>query len=202
MEGFNFSNKFRTQADYNTFIGLDKLNQEYLDNPNPELAPDKPSAAASVPAVSAPTVIQVDTAECNFIEKLENLEVADDPDNIFIDLFNIFNVYYKTLYNRNPSDNLFAGIDTTAENSTNRPSELFYDAVHKYNTAPSQNFTDIFDPETYKEEFKEIPEDYPLYMIQVESEVFVTHSLLSALYHIATYDWVNISWSINQVSEF
>lgn len=142
-----------------------------------------------------------------------NHEQESEPENIQVDLLNtlnvvdilnIFNVYYKTLFVQNPENSLFDGVE--GDTSTNRAMEKLYEEIYRYKTTSETRFKELFDPEQYRKKYlvndPKLPEDYPFYLVQISGQQKVCHSLITVLFYISNFDWCNTEWSINQVNEF
>lgn len=151
------------------------------------------------------------------IEKIENekinledyeLSSEDCEFGTYFDLINIFNVYYKTKYNKNHSANLFDGIDVQDDTSTNRALEIFFNEITNYKNAEKAkkyDFITLYDETEYSKMKESFPEDTSVYNVIVtdsESEKIhkkVTHNLITAMLFIAEFDWINCEWSIMQI---
>jgi hypothetical protein len=158
--------------------------------------------------------------ENNEQEEFDNVEIdlsqyeVSEEDNQFgqyIDLLNIFNIYYKTIFKKTTTASLFEGIDLDDETSTNRALEMFYESMHQYKTSQDDRYVELYDPDEYKEKYmsknKTLPEDYPLYSVtvndtSVDKHEKITHNLITALVFISNHDWINCEWSINQLNNF
>ena len=145
--------------------------------------------------------ITVDANESDDDDETEYVEYEN-----YVDILNIYNIYFKTLFKKDHSSTLFDDIDETDELSTNRALEKFYDELFKYKSSPSKRFTELYDPLEYREKFliKEptLPEHYPFYLLRIGSTEKVSHNLLPILIYIASNDWHNTEWSINQLADF
>jgi hypothetical protein len=150
------------------------------------------------------------------LEDNDNIDLNDytmsDEDaeyGSYLNLINIFTIYYKTLYNKNGSETLLDEIDVDDVSSTNRPLEMFYDELYKYKNATNDQYVNLFDKEEYKnlylsEPDSHIPDDYPLYSITISDNnheiIQITHNLITAIMFVAEYDWINCIWSIDQLN--
>jgi len=139
---------------------------------------------------------------------LSEYSLADEEKEMgaYVDILNIYNIYFKTLFGKNQEISLFDGIDNDNPVSTNRALENLFEAIEKHKNSSDEKYIKLFNPseyrDTYLKENSTIPEDHPFYMVNIDKEEFVTHNLISAITHIAEYDWRNIHWSINQINEF
>jgi len=155
------------------------------------------------------TTITIDDS----IEKNENININLDDYNIpddesdyltHVDILNIYNVYHKTLYNKNNNATLFDEIDIENITSTNRSLENLFDEIHRYKTS-DKRFTTLYDPIVYKNTYLQhakLPEGHPFYIIKIDDVEKVTHNLITGINFIASNDWKNIKWSINQINDF
>ena len=50
----------------------------------------------------------------------------------YVTLLNIFTVYFRNLFNKDPTLNIFQGVNYNKLDSTNRQMELFYEHLMKY----------------------------------------------------------------------
>ena len=137
---------------------------------------------------------------------IKDYSIPDDELDFMshVDILNIYNIYYKTLYNKNNNATLFDEIDLNEITSTNRSLENLFEEIHKFKIS-DQRFTTLYDPTIYKNTFlknSSLPADYPFYIIKTEDEEKVTHNLITGINFIASKDWKNIKWSINQINEF
>jgi len=76
--------------------------------------------------------------EPNNNEVDENEDIENDEEGWFVDLINIYILYYKKLYN-DKNFNLFEGIDIDQEESTNKQLELFYKFIKEYDESSDDN---------------------------------------------------------------
>ena len=166
-------------------------------------------------------LISTDQNVQNLIDTNSNINTTDNIDNIdineyklaeeeeefgaYTDLLNIYNVYYKTLFNKLKESTMFDEIDSEDITSTNRCLEILYDEIVKYKNSDKKYIT-LYDPEEYKKLYLEsnnkLPEYYQFYLIEINNNQKVTHNLITALTYINSFDWKNLEWSINQINEF
>jgi hypothetical protein len=132
------------------------------------------------------------------------LSTEDQEFKQYYDLINIFTVYYKSLYQRDVSSNLFEGIDNEDDTSTNRALEMFYDETKKYKDF-EEKFRKIYDAEEYKSTFKDdkhMLNDLQLFSVIINDKKRYTFSLMAAIVFISEHDWLNDEWSINRLNMF
>jgi len=143
--------------------------------------------------------------EINQEINLEDYELAEEEQELFqyLNLINIFNVYYKARYRAPETATLFEGIDFEDDTSTNRALEIFYEELNNYKKAEEKEEYDLinlFDEEEYALLTKN-KEDIPLYNVIInENEKKVTHNLITAILFVSGFDWINCSWSIVQIN--
>jgi hypothetical protein len=140
----------------------------------------------------------------------EDYEIPKDEETTqpYVDLLNIYLVYYKTLFNKSQNYNLFSDINHQDDFSTNDIMEKLYEEIYKYKQAQNQSkqFIDLYKPEEYKKLYlsepnSKIPEDHPLYMVYDGKDQYLSHNLITVLVHLTGIDWHNIDWSINQIND-
>ena len=179
-----------TQEEYDKLIMLPAT----LDAPTTSATPATPT-----------TVHTVDTTEPI---NPDDFEIPEENrlGEMYFDILNIYNIYFRHLYHQSPDSGLCDGIDPTDPTATNRALEKLYEEIHKYKTATDKRYTDLFDPEAYRATYlsagEHLPEDHPLYLIEVDGEQKVCHNLITGLCHIASTEWHQNEWSINQINEF
>lgn len=141
---------------------------------------------------------------------IEDYAVPEDEKDmqIYVNLLNIYLVYFKTMYNKNESYNIFSDINQNDETSTNDAIIKLYDEIHRYKQEQNKNkqFINLFELDEYKKLYlpdsnSKINEDYPLYMVYDGSRQYLSHNLITILLHLTNIDWHNIDWSINQINE-
>lgn len=179
-----------TQQDYNNIVSINIVPPtEILENNKPN---------------KTEIDIELDLKNIN----IDDYELAEEEQEYgtFVDILNIFNVYFKTLYGKKYDSTLFDEIDMDDFRSTNRAMEKLYEEIYKYKSTNDERYTKLYDPSIYKFKYlidnDKLPDDYPLYLIDINETNKVTHNLIPALTYIASFDWKNIEWSINQINEF
>ena len=140
----------------------------------------------------------------------EDYEIPKDEEATqpYVDLLNIYLVYYKTLFNKSQNYNLFSDINKQDDFSTNDIMEKLYEEIYKYKQAQNQSkqFIDLYKPEEYKKLYlsepnSKMPEDHPLYMVYDGQDQYLSHNLITILVHLTGIDWCNVDWSINQIND-
>src|SRR5579883_855835 len=89
-------------------------------------------------------------------EKYSENEVIDME--YYVSLLNIFQTYYKKLYNKPEDEDIFFEIDIDCETSTNRSMELLYEYMHEYkmNKEKGDIFIDLYDENIDESKFDEL----------------------------------------------
>lgn len=176
-----------TQEDYNKIISIDKISNDTINT----------------------IIYHTEEQNNNDINiDINDYEIADEEKEygFYVDILNIFNIYFKTLYKKSINSTLFDDIDTDDIRSTNRQLEYLYEEIVKYKTSNNERYTELFDLAVYKEKYlnddNKLPEDYSFYLVDINGIQKVTHNLITALKYIATFDWKNDEWSINKINEF
>lgn len=120
----------------------------------------------------------------------EEYEVKMDEFDSF-NLLNVYLYYFKQLFQKNNSQNMFDEINCDEPNSTNRCLEFLYDEIRKCN--------ENVDKTAISEECNfNIDECDELYLLKIngESDKYCQY-LLPLLKIVAEIDWTNVEWSIN-----
>jgi hypothetical protein len=129
----------------------------------------------------------------------------DDNNDLYFDIINIFNVYFKTLFNRDQNSTLFDGINSDDPCSTNRAMETLYEEIHRFKSCQNEKYIKLYDPTEYRDKYLisgKLDEDYPFYMVKLSNSEKVTHNLITAISYIASFNWKECDWEINQINEF
>ena len=81
----------------------------------------------------------VERKEVNFLGDL-NLDE-------YLELLNIFQIYYNQKFNNGKKENMFENIDMSDPTSTNKSLEIFYSSVHEYkiNKNFGEEYITVFD---------------------------------------------------------
>jgi hypothetical protein len=119
----------------------------------------------------------------------------------YIDMMNIYLVYFKSLFKKKENATLFDGIEIEDDTSTNRALEMFYDEVNRYKICTDNKFKDLFELVEYKKIFQNIPNDVPLYQITIKDDTHeehkrVTHNLITGILFISEFNWIKNEWNI------
>lgn len=141
----------------------------------------------------------------DIIEKLDDL---DKPINIeeyaladeeiefgkYVNMINIFTCYFKKLFERKESDNLFAGINIEVEDSTNKSLEFLYDEIIKFNSSMEDDKDILYDPD---DDLLDINNCKELYILCVDhSPLYACKFLLPLLQYLGGENWLEMEWNI------
>jgi len=131
----------------------------------------------------------------NDIDDINNYELAEEENyetKNNLDLMNIFIIYFKKLFERKESDNMFENIDFDNIESTNRCMEMFYEELLKFQSSTYEDKDCLYLPnEININNFNEL---YGLYIDNKQK--FCSRSLIIIIQYLTTLDWKNITWSI------
>jgi hypothetical protein len=115
-------------------------------------------------------------------------------------IFNIFQIYYRTLFNKDKNEKLFDNINYDDETSTNQSLELLYEYIHelKENTEKGEDFTSVYTSDTIQEnKFNK------LYGILLNNEIkYICPSIYILFVLLAEnklINWQTDNWKIIQV---
>lgn len=114
---------------------------------------------------------------------------------------NLYNIYYKILYQKQQNFHLFDQINYDDESCTNEAMELLYDQLVKLRNEDNNRFTDVFSIESYRKLYPYDQSNYGTYIVKINNTKWITHNLISALHLVSQSDWSTGEWSINQVAE-
>ncbi len=123
----------------------------------------------------------------------------------YVDMLNIFTIYYRQLFAKQNNTTLLDDIDGTNPASTNRQLELFYEGIHKYKNRISDDEIELYTLSDYKKKYKIIPNDVTaIYIVQVNNVKKITHSIISAIMFVSKHDWMTetCEWSIQQINAY
>lgn len=135
----------------------------------------------------------------NSQHEVSPLTVSELEHNYYVDLINIFLIYYKTKFNKSGNEHMFAGIDVNDETSTNRSTEMFYELLcdYKKKEKTDKKFVDVYEPDKIDDEkFTDI------YALLIDGVITnVSPSLLSLMINLAENKkgFVNINWKIIKI---
>jgi len=155
--------------------------------------------------ITKPDIKEIKPTEIDLSEY--HIPEENKTEAMYIDILNIFNIYFRFLFNKDPTTTLFEGIDHNDPTSTNRAMEKLYEEINNYKKTKDARFIDMFDPSFYRDTYiknndDKLPEDHPFYLVEIDGDQKVTHNLVTALIYISATDWQNNNWAINQINEF
>ena len=114
----------------------------------------------------------------------------------YVDILNIFQIYYRNLYNKSTNESLFEGIDYTNLSSTNRSLELLSEFIHDYKTYKELDEKMIM---IYNED-ENILNYETIYALILDNNIKkLSPSIYSIFLYLASLDWKNINWKIMKV---
>lgn len=110
----------------------------------------------------------------------------------YVKLMNIFTVYFRELFNKDPSLNIFQGVDYNKLDSTNRQMELFYEYLITYKE--NQHNDDLVS--IYSIEDIDINKCKELYILKFKEEEYGCQFIIPLISYLSEQDWQNSEWSI------
>lgn len=110
----------------------------------------------------------------------------------YVKLMNIFTVYFRELFNKDPSLNIFQGVDYNKLDSTNRQMELFYEYLMAYKE--NQHNDDLVS--IYAVEDLDINKCKELYILKLNGDEFGCQFIIPLISYLSEQDWQNSEWSI------
>ena len=116
----------------------------------------------------------------------------DEKMNEYVDILNIFLIYFKNLFKKQPNLHMFSEIDYNKANSTNRHMELYYTEMLKY----KENINDEERTSIYSLEDIDINKCRELYVLNYDDKEYGCQFLFPLLSLLAQLNWRDINWSI------
>lgn len=128
-------------------------------------------------------------------EDAEGYEVDGDTINKALEcmeLFNVFLIYYKQLFQKDADEHMFTGIKMDEDDSTNRSMELLFEEMHKFKICPFEDKDVLYPPgELNIEDCEE------LYLLTINNKnAKVCKTIIPILKCISKMDYTVINWSI------
>ena len=125
-------------------------------------------------------------------EKDEMTDSLLDTMDSYVEIVNVFLMYYQKLYNK--TENLFQDVNVEEVESTNRSLELLYEfmTTQKENEKKDPALVEIYNPDDI--DLKKYDEMHGL-LIDGNIEK-VSPTIMSLLQYVATLDWCTIDWKI------
>jgi hypothetical protein len=128
-----------------------------------------------------------------------NLEKEEDysEEIKMVDIINAFQVYYKKLFNKKQTDNMFSELNESDPLATNRQMEFLYEHIYKYkeNEKEKNNKNNLFNEE---DEFNLDNYD-EFFALIINGEINkLSASLFALMAHLVNIQdaWYELSWSI------
>ncbi len=125
------------------------------------------------------------------------LEEDYSEENKMVDIINAFQIYYKKLFNKKQTDNMFSELNENDPLATNRQMEFLYEHIYKYKENEKQNNNKN---NLLNEEDEINLEDYDeFFALVIDGEII---KLSSSLFSLMNYlvrlqdNWYEIHWSI------
>lgn len=128
-------------------------------------------------------------------QKYEDEDIECDA-STYLDLFNVFLIYYKGVYNT--EKHLLSDINPAQHSSTNRATEMLYGYIKEYedNMKNGSHLVDIYNLKTIDmDKFEE------LYGLTLRDEIIgISPSIYSLFLYVSkTCDWQECKWKITQI---
>lgn len=145
------------------------------------------------------TVIDLSSYDDNGLLVDDDLKIEDcvkdnEEDSIFVNMSNIYLVYFKKLFNKKESYKLFEDIKDEDDENTNRCMELLYEDMLKFNSSDVQDKDLLYYPD---DEDLNIDLCEELYTLQIDNKpVFSCKFLLPLVRYLAEKEWTSINWLI------
>lgn len=118
---------------------------------------------------------------------------------IFVDILNAFQTYYKNLYRKQEDETLFDGVNYDDLTSTNRSMELLYDYIYEYrsNKMKDTKLTNLYDQtELNMNDYEE------LYGLIIDGTIKkISPSFLALLIYLVQLEWNDIDWKISKLKD-
>lgn len=141
--------------------------------------------------------------------------------NNYVQLLNIFQTYYKRLYNKPFNEDLFYEVDLNVENSTNRSMELLYEYLYEYklNKIKGEKYINLYNENIInnKSNINEniineqsninnnklnINDFDDIYCLLIDNKInMYSPCFLSLLIYLINIDWINVNWTITKIKE-
>lgn len=110
----------------------------------------------------------------------------------YVTLMNIFTVHFRTLFNKDPTLNIFQGVDYDKLDSTNRQMELFYEHLTKY----KENEHDDDLVSIYSVDDVDINKCRELYILKIDKSEYACQFIIPLISLLSEENWGELEWSI------
>ena len=125
---------------------------------------------------------------------------VDEYENM-VSLINVFQVYYRNLFNKKENETLFEDINYKDPKSTNRSMELLYDEMYKYKiNQDNPELITVYDIDQFNKKAEDCEELYILMIDNKENKICET--LFPLISYMSRLEWTNINWSINSLKQY
>ena len=105
---------------------------------------------------------------------------------------NIFTIYFRTLFKKDPTLHIFQGIDYNKLDSTNRQMELFYEHMTKYKENEyNEDLVSIYFPDDI-----DINKCQELYILKINKLEYACQFIIPLLSMLSDENWTDTDWSI------
>lgn len=132
-------------------------------------------------------------------ENQNNIEdlCSEQEMSLYFNILNIFQSYYKNLYNKFNESSMFDEIDYSDETSTSRSMELFYEFMDEYRVNKSKNITLI---EIYEDDTIDVNQFENIYGLIIDNKLSkLSPSFFSLLIYLNELEWDKIDWKITKI---
>ena len=120
--------------------------------------------------------------------------LADEEHNLgkYVELMNIFTIHFRDLFKKDPTLNIFQGVDYNKLDSTNRQMELFYEYLMSYKE--NQHNDDRIS--IYPVEDIDINKCKELYILKFKDQEYACQFIIPLLSYLSEQDYKSDQWSI------
>ena len=122
---------------------------------------------------------------------------TESQDTSFFVALNVFHLYYKMRFNCDNTETMFHGINLTEKTSTNKSTELFYEAVCTYhsNAKLGDDYNKLYEPDKIDDtKFTDI------YALTIDGDItYVSPTLFSLILHLTNLKWHSQEWKIIKI---
>lgn len=114
----------------------------------------------------------------------------------YVSIINIFQLYYRKLYNKSEPETLFDGINYENEASTNRSMELLYEYIYEYknNSKKGDEYIKLYKLNKNLDNFNNI------YCLLINDKIeYYSPTFITLLIYLNNLDWTSIEWKIANI---
>jgi hypothetical protein len=148
----------------------------------------------------------------DLVPKDEDLIIEEDIDindyelapeekefNSQANFINVFTYYFKQLFGKDNSTNIFENIDYDNKNSTNRCMEFIYEEIFKFNNSKIIDKDMLFSPDDDTLDIN-CTSFLELYALYIDNEpIYICKFILPIIGYLCGLDWGNIDWNIVKI---